>query len=328
MLVLLWGLPGDTPITAVRKQLAAMEVPTVFVDQRAVLETEVDLEVADEVNGWLRIGNERCDLSAVTAIYQRPYLSTQISTIVSAGVGSPAWRHAAQIDEILASWCEITPAFVVNRASAMASNDSKPYQLQLIRRFEWSVPETLITSDPEAARAFWEQHGNVIYKSISGIRSRVSRLQPEHVERFSNLSSCPTQFQRYILGTDYRVHVVGTEVFACEVVSTADDYRYPTGESPLVQKYTLPPDVEERCRRMAAAMKLWFAGIDLRQTPDGEWFCFEVNPSPGFSYYENSTGQPISEAVAHLLAGDHPKSDLFGYPLLDAEPAVMATHDL
>jgi hypothetical protein len=30
--------------------------------------------------------------------------------------------------------------------------------------------------------------------------------------------------------------------------------------------------------------------------------CFEVNPSPGFSYYEGHTGQPISAAIARYLA--------------------------
>ena len=31
--------------------------------------------------------------------------------------------------------------------------------------------------------------------------------------------------------------------------------------------------------------------------------CFEVNPAPGFSYYQQATGQPISSAIAILLAG-------------------------
>jgi D-alanine-D-alanine ligase-like ATP-grasp enzyme len=48
-------------------------------------------------------------------------------------------------------------------------------------------------------------------------------------------------------------------------------------------------------------MSLPLAGIDLRRTASGEWYCFEVNPSPGFSFYEDATGQPISEAVATLL---------------------------
>jgi D-alanine-D-alanine ligase-like ATP-grasp enzyme len=45
------------------------------------------------------------------------------------------------------------------------------------------------------------------------------------------------------------------------------------------------------------------AGIDLRCTPSAEWYCFEVNPAPGFSYYQQATGQPISSAIAILLAG-------------------------
>jgi hypothetical protein len=32
-------------------------------------------------------------------------------------------------------------------------------------------------------------------------------------------------------------------------------------------------------------------------------FCFEVNPSPGYSYFEANTGQPIARAVARYLAG-------------------------
>jgi hypothetical protein len=49
-------------------------------------------------------------------------------------------------------------------------------------------------------------------------------------------------------------------------------------------------------------MNLPVAGIDLRRSPDDEWFCLEVNPSPAFSYYQAHAGLPISEAIARLLA--------------------------
>lgn len=39
-----------------------------------------------------------------------------------------------------------------------------------------------------------------------------------------------------------------------------------------------------------------------RRTPEGDWYCFEVNPSPAFTYYESRSGQPIGNAVARLLA--------------------------
>jgi glutathione synthase/RimK-type ligase-like ATP-grasp enzyme len=61
--------------------------------------------------------------------------------------------------------------------------------------------------------------------------------------------------------------------------------------------------VESACRRIAHELGLLHAGIDLRETPDGEWYCFEVNPCPGFLYYERQTGQPISTALAELLQG-------------------------
>jgi len=52
---------------------------------------------------------------------------------------------------------------------------------------------------------------------------------------------------------------------------------------------------------LAAGLGLPVAGIDLRRTPSGRWYCFEVNPSPGFSYYEHATGQPLALSIARLL---------------------------
>lgn len=193
---------------------------------------------------------------------------------------------------------------VVNRPSAMAECASKPRQLEPIGQAGFAVPETLVTTDPLAVRAFWElHHGEVVYKSISGIRSRVARLAAEQLERLQDVTFCPTQFQRYIAGRDHRVHVVGNEVFACEVVAAVDDYRYPNGQLVEMRRVRLPDDVEEKCRALAARLGLAVAGIDLRRTPKGEWYCFEINPSPAFSYYEARTGQPIGRAIARLLAG-------------------------
>jgi glutathione synthase/RimK-type ligase-like ATP-grasp enzyme len=201
----------------------------------------------------------------------------------------------------------------------MATCGSKPRQLPELRRFGFEVPETLITTNPEAAYAFWEQHRDVVYKSISGVRSRVSRLQSEHRDRLADVASCPTQFQRFIPGSDFRVHVVGSEVFTSEVLADVDDYRYPAGEAVTIRASDLPPRVEEQCRRLAAAFGLHVAGIDLRRTPAGEWYCFEVNPSPAFTFYEERTGQRIGQAIARLLTragaevdapgGDDRKSD-------------------
>jgi hypothetical protein len=49
---------------------------------------------------------------------------------------------------------------------------------------------------------------------------------------------------------DYRVHVVGDAVFATEIVSDADDYRYAArqGEDAIIQTTSIPLFVADRCR--------------------------------------------------------------------------------
>ena len=129
------------------------------------------------------------------------------------------------------------------------------------------------------------------------------------MQHLDDVRWCPTQFQQYVPGKDYRVHVVGEEVFACEIISEADDYRYATrqGPAPAIRPYELPGDVAERCLLLARAFQMSVVGIDLRCTPEGSWYCFEVNPSPAFTYYQHATDQPIDTAIARLLlAGSSP----------------------
>lgn len=100
-----------------------------------------------------------------------------------------------------------------------------------------------------------------------------------------------------------RVHVIGREVFATRIETDTTDYRYARrqgGDTELVAA-ELDDDLSEGCIRLAEALELPFAGIDLKITPSGEVFCFEVNPSPGYSYYESHTGQPIAMALARYL---------------------------
>jgi len=303
--ILLWGLPADAPLAAVRDALQRMDCDVVLLDQRDVLDTEVELIVGSGVEGMLCVKGERIEFDAVSAVYPRPYDSRDLPVIAEAGHNSEAWQHALAVQDILNSWTEITPALVVNRPAAGEANGSKPYQSLSVESLGFYIPDTLITTDPEIALEFWRRHQRVIYKSLSGIRSIVSHLTDEHMPRFQDVASCPTQFQQYVPGIDYRVHLVGDEVFACRILSDADDYRY--SKRVDMQACELPEEIDAQCRRLIASMNLLIAGIDLRCTPENEWFCFEVNPSPGFTYFQGMTGQPIADAIARLLASapDH-----------------------
>ncbi|CAL78116.1 conserved hypothetical protein; putative glutathione synthase [Bradyrhizobium sp. ORS 278] len=298
-MILLWGHAQDGPLALVRDALEERGAPVFFLDQQRAGETEFAIEVDATVNGNIRIAGEVCALHDVAAVYVR----CESGGRPAADQDDELWRHAVTVDELMMTWLAITDARVINPFAATASNGSKPYQSMLIAGSGFAVPETLVTTDVAAVRAFWDKHGEIIYKSTSAVRSIVSRLTKDHAERLEDIRWCPTQFQQYVPGRDVRVHVVGDEIFATEIHSEADDYRYGErqGIATELRAFALPNDCAERCHKLAHALQLPVAGIDLRRTPRGEWYCFEVNPSPAFSYYEAATHQPIAEAIAGLL---------------------------
>lgn len=299
-MIALWGLAGDGPLDAVADELDRLGAPVFFLDQARTPATELEFRVGPALSGALRVGPNVVALDAITAWYVRPH---------DASTAGDRWRlagadddHLRAVGDALAAWTEITPALVVNRLSAMAVNTSKPYQLRRIAELGFAVPPTVVTTDPLTVQEFWRARGEVVYKSASGIRSTVARLSSAHAERWADLSTSPTQFQQRIVGTDVRVHVVGERTFAVEVLSDADDYRAPGAPMPSVRPTELPPPLAARCVDAARTMGLHVAGVDLRRTRDGDWFCFEVNPSPAFTFYERAAGQPIAAAIARLLS--------------------------
>lgn len=190
----------------------------------------------------------------------------------------------------------------------MASNNSKPYQAQFIQQHGFLTPDTLITNEPDLALAFCAKHeGRVIYKSISGVRSVVQAWQPAtDTPNLARIRHCPTQFQEQVPGFDVRVHVIGELTLATRIAATATDYRYAmqqTGQAAELTAYELPPEVAANCVSLSRALSLDFSGIDLRFAPNGEVYCFEVNPCPGYTYYESHTSQPIAARLAEYLTG-------------------------
>jgi glutathione synthase/RimK-type ligase-like ATP-grasp enzyme len=280
--ILVWGVRDDSTTAAVLAQLDRRHAAVFFLDQDTP-PSDVELDVTTDVRATVTVGGRVTELSGISGAFLRPY------------------ARAAAMDELLWSWADIAPTRVVNRPRAMAPNGSKPFQARQIRAQGFAVPETLLTTDAAAAEAFWRGHGQVIYKSISGERSIVSRFQPAELTRLADLASCPVQFQQYVPGTDHRVHVIGGDVHCARVDSDADDYRYATRQNGRAQVVPgkLPDEVADRCLALHRAQGLEVSGIDLRRTPDGEWFCFEVNPAPAFSSFDPD-GR-IAAAVAALL---------------------------
>jgi glutathione synthase/RimK-type ligase-like ATP-grasp enzyme len=253
--------------------------------------------------GWIETDDWRLDLADVSAVYVR--LMGADGRLAPSGALAGRERDIqVEADAAITAVIEGLPCLVVNRIAGGLTNHSKPLQALAIRAAGLPIPETLVTTSPDDARRFIDARaGQVIYKSISGVRSIVNRIDPEHLARLDLLRDGPAQFQEHIAGDDIRVHTVGDVAIATRIRSDATDYRYggQRGMPARMEPTSLPADVEAACVRLARSLDLPVSGIDLKETPDGRHVCFEINPMPAFSYYEQHTGQPISLAIADLL---------------------------
>jgi hypothetical protein len=193
---------------------------------------------------------------------------------------------------------------VVNPFSASWSNHSKPYQAMHIQNVGLRSPATLITNDLPEARSFIENIENgVIYKSASGKTVGTHSIDLDSLPALLSNRSSPIQLQERVAGVDVRVHVVANQVFPTKVVSDLTDYRYEETERLRMEIGVLPVEIAAACVRLTQRLGLHLSGIDLREMPDGQFYCFEVNTQPGFAFYEQKTKQPISQALWQLLSG-------------------------
>jgi hypothetical protein len=283
MTVLLWGRAAEPVIDATARACARLGAHVAAADGEELASVELggDLVTRD---------GRRVTLADVTGMLVRPE-------------GHPTSAEAIGGYQALSAWAELTTAAVLNRPSAAASNRSKPYQLGLIAAAGFAVPDTLVTTSPDDVRAFWAEHDKIVYKSISGVRSIVTTLDPQDkgaARRCSRLPNpVPAVHRRHRPpGTRHRRH--GARL---PHQLSRGRHRYPaaSGSTTTMSAVNLRDDVEQRCRALIHTLGLSLAGIDLKLDRHGQWWCLEVNTVPGFIWFENHIGLPITDAVANLL---------------------------
>jgi hypothetical protein len=294
------GSPAEPPVARVVEEAEAIGVEPVVLAEEDAADWEIEVEVADGIRASTLVGGREVDLAEATGLYLR---------LTSPSAPGPPpdrvrrERHAAAL-RLVSGWADVAPCRVANRPTAMLTNVSKPYQAALARECGLSVPDTLVTNDPEAVRQFLDHHARVVYKSRSGGRSIVRELTRTRLVGLERVRSLPTQFQQMVEGTNVRVHVIGRDVHVVEIEARTIDYRYAgCGRAPSMRPTVLPDAVREACVRLSRELELPLAGIDLMRDLHGGWWCFEVNPSPAYTCYEEPTGLPMARSLASWLAG-------------------------
>jgi glutathione synthase/RimK-type ligase-like ATP-grasp enzyme len=311
-MILVISGPGDLHATAVLEELGRLGEPAQLVDLSTfpAQMTMTGRYGPDEAPRFelATAGGPAVDLDDVRAVWWRRPQPFGIPDAVS----DPAMRGFAmsETSTAFAGMWQSTDCLWVNDIVRDSAAAHKPWQLTLAREAGLRVPETLITNDPEQARAFWSSHpGRVVYKPFlqtyaAWRETRVLRKEEEALADAVRLA--PVMFQELVPGTaDLRVTVIGDEVLpaaaslagaAYDVDVRFNDVRY--------MPHALPDPVTESLLRLMDALGLEYGAIDLRLTPEGEYVFFEVNPAGQFLYIEYATGQPITAALAsHLRSG-------------------------
>lgn len=207
------------------------------------------------------------------------------------------------------------PARWINHPAADAAANYKPRQLATAARCGLDVPRSVITSDPEHARAFMAD-GEVVYKGLgggvlgpSGQRRflPVALVSANHVD--DGVRGTAHLFQERVdKAYEVRLTVIGDRMFPVAIHAGSESARldwrtdYP---SLTYEPVAMPRDVAEGVRRLMAELGLFFGALDFAVTPDGRWVFFEVNPNGQWHWLAVRAGVPLVGAMADALQGEN-----------------------
>lgn len=252
---------------------------------------------------------EAADLGEFGAVWwrrpQQPDMSPEIAD------GGHRLFAANEVHEALSGLWYALDAYWINDPARDHVAHRKVTQLRVAQDAGLRIPDTLITSDPAAARSYIDRRGyrDVVYKSFSALEHewRETRLlRMEELELLDAVRYAPVIFQEYVEAVyDIRVTMVGDRIFAAAIHSQETDYPVDFRmemDTAAIEPIELPDDVSGRLLDYMGRLGLVYGAIDMRLRPDGEYVFLEVNPAGQWLFVEERTGQPIAAALAEALA--------------------------
>ncbi|MBB5117077.1 30S ribosomal protein S6 modification protein RimK [Streptomyces eurocidicus] len=198
----------------------------------------------------------------------------------------------------------------VNHPHRNAGAESKPRQIAMAARAGLEVPPTLITNDPDAARAFASEHGPVVYKPLrsteyrQGGEPRTIWVRPVDAGEIGDgVAACPHLFQQVVRKTaDIRVAAVGRELFATRITIDGDHLDWRLDYDRLTfARIDVPGPVRSGIHTYLDAFGLAFGAFDFALGHDGVWRFYECNPNGQWAFVDDHTTKAIATALTDLL---------------------------
>lgn len=210
----------------------------------------------------------------------------------------------------------------VNDTTREREAENKPLQLRLALRAGLRIPRTLITNNPQEARAFFEEAGGQVVAKLlrplsvnmdaSSIFVYTSDVRREDLADAETLRHSPVVFQERIeKARELRIAWVAGRVFVGAIDATRSargqtDWRLSAPGECSWEHGEIPDRIARRLDTLMRELGLAYGAIDLIVTPVGEHVFLEVNSSGEWGMLERDLGLPISEAIADALLADNP----------------------
>jgi len=224
-------------------------------------------------------------------------------------------RESAAALKGMLGWFRDLPC--INPVGSGHDGEDKLRQMKLAREAGMRVPETLVSNDPDAVRAFYHRlDGNVVTKMLTPFEISMgrperfvytSRVSEADLEDLEGLRYSPMVFQEMIpKDVELRVAYVDGETYtgiidAGETRKGQVDWRRSEQGTARWVSGDVPDALRDQMKRFMGEMGLIFGAFDFIRTPDGAHVFLEVNPAGEWGMLEKFLDLPISGAIARAL---------------------------
>ncbi|MBV8541431.1 MAG: RimK domain-containing protein [Pseudonocardiales bacterium] len=205
------------------------------------------------------------------------------------------------------------PVLWVNHPSRLADAAYKPVQLVRAHECGLSVPETVITNEPESVCSF-AAAGRTVTKlmgantiSEEGRRklSWTRVLGPDDLDDLRGPEVTSHLVQRWVPQSfEVRVVVIDDRRTAVKIKAGSPDSSVDWRSDYAAWTYELiePPDhVAHVIHALMCSFDLMYGALDFIVSPDGEWVFLEVNTGGQYGWLEAATGVPLTGCLADVL---------------------------
>lgn len=265
----------------------------------------------DSIERRLVVAEKEVDLNATSCVWYRRKLVVNPSANL---VQTQKRFVAGEIINLVEGLVANPDILWVNPMESVILAERKVYQLRVAQQLGFSVPNTMISNNPDQLRKFYDNGKNrVICKPIfHGLfvteqeRCAVYThgIEENDLSDELQLRACPTLLQMEVpKGTDLRVTFIGQEVFSAEIFSQTTqplDWRR-MGTPISYRNFDLDKDTEKLCKKMLQKLNLSYGAFDFVRTAAGQLYFLEVNPTGEWAWLEKELGYPMRDAFVKLF---------------------------